>query len=85
MKEFQDAFIMDNVHYFLLGYLHDTGFEPIYKRKLEKYDQKTGLPIFSTEWLTKEQVFELLNEALEFYKSHTEEITLENIEKFSPK
>ena len=85
MKEFKDAFIMDNAHYFLLGYLQDTKFEPIYKRKLEKYDEVTGFPIFTISWLTKEQVFELLNEAIEYYKSHAEEITLENIDKYSLK
>ena len=85
MKEFKDALISDNIHYFLLGYLHDTKFEPIYKRKLEKYDEKTGFPQFRTEWLTKEQVFELLQEALDFYKNDTKEISLENIETYLTK
>lgn len=85
MREFKDTLIADNVHYFLLGYLHDTGFEPIYKRKLEKYDEKTGHPQFSTEWLTKDQVFGLLQEALEFYKNDAKEVTLENIDKYLTK
>ena len=83
MKEFKDAFINDNVHYFLLGYINETNFEPIYKRHLEKYDEKTGRPMFKSNWLTKEQVFELLQEALEYYKKTSEEITLENIEKYA--
>lgn len=82
MKEFKDAFIRDNAHYFLLGYLHDTDFEPIYRRHLEKYDEKSGLPIFKSSWLTKDQVFELLKEALEYYENTTENITLESIEKY---
>lgn len=85
MKEFKDTLIHDNVHYFLLGYLHDTAFEPIYRRKLEKYDENTGRPQFTTEWLTKDQVFELLAEAIEYYKKNTKEITLENIEKYLTK
>lgn len=85
MKEFKDALISDNIHYFLLGYLDDTKFEPIYKRKLEKYNEKTGFPIFCTEWLTKEQVFELLQEALDFYKNDAKEISLENIETYLTK
>ena len=85
MKEFKDALILDNVHYFLLGYLHDTGFEPIYRRKLEKYDEKSGFPIFKSSWLTKDQVFELLQEAIEYYKNNTKEISLENIDKYLTK
>ena len=85
MKEFKDAFISDNAYYFLLGYLNETKFQPIYNRHLEKYDEKTGHPTFCTSWMTKEQAFELLEEAIKYYFTMTEEITLENIEKYLDK
>lgn len=85
MKEFKDAFISDNAYYFLIGYLNETDFEPIYRRHLEKYDPSTGRPQFHSEWLTEEQFFDILQEAVEYYKAHAEDITLDNIEKYGEK
>lgn len=85
MKEIKDKFVPDHAWYFVLAYLHDTRFQPIYDRKLEKYDEKTGFPVFQIGWVDWETFKELLNEAVAYFTEHAEDITEENIDKYAEK
>lgn len=86
MKPINGYFVEDNVYYFLLGYLDDTGYEFVYSRKLEKYDESLPkhrrLPMFKFEWLTKEQFNELFDEAVKYYKDKVCEQTDEKLEEY---
>jgi hypothetical protein len=85
MKEIKDKFVPDHAWYFVVAYLHQTGFQPIYDRKLEKYDEKTGFPIFQMEWVNWETFKELMNEAVSYFEEHAEDITEETIDKYAEK
>jgi len=83
MKAIKDKFVPDDIWYFVLGYLNRTMYQPIYDRKLEKYDPKTGFPMFTMDWLPYD-VFEVLaHEAVLYYMHHAEDITEENIDKYA--
>jgi len=84
MKAIKDKFVQSDIWYFVLSYLHDTNYAPIYRRKLEKYDEKTGRPMFKMDWLDMKTFEELAKEAVTWYCTiRTEEMTEENIEKFA--
>lgn len=85
MKTIKDKFVPDDLWYFVLAYLDRTRYQPIYDRHLEKYDEKTGFPVFTISWLTSDIFEELAHEAVLYYMQKMEDITLENIDKYGDK
>lgn len=85
MKEIKDKFVPDILWYLVSEYLHDTYFAPIYRRKLEKYDEKTGRPYFSLKWVDFKTFDELTKEALNWFWLSCEDITEETIDKYAEK
>ena len=82
MKEIKDKFVSDHLFYLVLAYLDATDYEPIYKRKLEKYESNLTPPIFSLTWVDYSVFKELVSEAVSYFESKSEDITEETIEKY---
>ena len=89
MKELKDKFISDHLYYMVLAYLHQVRYKWVYDRHLERYDYDESVPAnqrfpqFKLEWLTYEQFQELVNDAVQFLMSQSEDITEENIERYA--
>lgn len=89
MKTLKDKFVSDHLWYMVLAYLHQVRFKWVYDRHLERYDYPETIPPhqrfpqFQLEWLTYEQFQELVNDAVQFLMSQSEDITEENIDKYA--
>lgn len=85
MKAIKDKIVADDLYYFVLAYIDASWnfhLEPLKKRDLLKYDEKTGQPMFKMAWLEYKDFVDLVHEGMEFMLSKSEELTLENIDKF---
>lgn len=85
MKSIKDKIVMSDIYYFVLAYLHATDFAPIKSRNLCEFDKTTGRPIFKMEMVDYETFIELLHEGVDWMLSKSENLTLENIDKYDLK
>ena len=83
MKALKDKFVSPHLWYMVLAYLHESNFQIVYDNKWETYDEKTGLPQFSLEWLNYEQFCAVVDAAVKWFLDQSKDITEENIEKYS--
>jgi hypothetical protein len=82
MKEIKDKFVSDYLFYLVLAYLDATNHEPIYKRKLERYEGYPTRPMFSLRWVDYFIFKELVSEAVSYFESKSEDISEETVEKY---
>lgn len=82
MKAIKDKIVMSDAYYFVLSYLHATDFEPIKSRGICEFDPKTGRPIFKMEMVDYATFIELFHDGVDWMLNKSEELTLENIDKF---
>ena len=85
MKAIKDKIVMSDAYYFILAYLNATDFAPIHSRKLCDFDKLTGRPIFKMEMLDYATFVELFHEGMDWMLSKTQDLTLENIDKYNLK
>lgn len=82
MKAIRDKIVMSDAYYFVLSYLHATDFAPIKSRGICEFDTKTGRPIFKMEMVDYATFLELFYDGMDWMLSKSEELTLENIDKY---
>ena len=88
MKAIKDKVVMDDAYYFVLAYIDTSwgfGLEPLKKRGLLKYHQITGQPMFHMADLEYKDFVDILHEGLEWMLSKSQDLTLENIDKYNLK
>ena len=85
MNAIKDKIVMSDAYYFVLAYLCDTDFAPIKSRGICEFDPKTGRPIFKMEMLDYVTFVELFREGMDWMLNKTQDLTLENIEKYNLK
>lgn len=85
MKAIKDKIVMDDTYYFVLAYLNETDFAPVRSRNLCEFDSSTGRPIFKMDMLDYSTYIELIHEGMDWMLSKSQELTLENIEKYNLK
>lgn len=85
MKAIKDKIVMSDAYYFVLAYLNATDFAPIKSRGLCKFDKLTGRPIFKMDMLDYETFGELMHNGVIWMLSKSEDLTLENIDKYNLK
>jgi hypothetical protein len=83
MKAIKDKIVLSDAYYFVLDYLHATDFHPIMERGLCEYDKMTGRPIFKMEMVDYATFTELFREGMDWMLGKSEDLTLENIDKFN--
>ena len=76
---------MSDTWYFVLAYLNATDFAPIRSRNLCDFDKLTGRPIFKMDMLDYATFVELFHEGMDWMLNKTQDLTLENIEKYNLK
>lgn len=82
MKAIKDKIVISDAYYFVLAYLHATDFAPIKSRNLCEFDKITGRPIFKMDMLDYETFKELFNDGMNWMLNKSEDLTLENIDKY---
>ena len=85
MKAIKDKIVMADAYYFVLGYLHATNFAPIESRGICEFEPKTGRPIFKMDMLDYLTFKEIFNEGMNWMLSKSDNLTLENIDKYNLK
>lgn len=83
MKAIKDKVVMSDTYYFVLAYLNATDFAPIKSRNLCEFDKLTGRPMFKMEMLDYATYVELIHEGMDWMLSKSQDLTLENIEKYN--
>ena len=85
MKAIKDKIVLSDAYYFVLAYLNATNFAPVQCRGLCKFDKLTGRPIFKMDMLDYETFCELMHDGMVWMLSKSEDLTLENIDKYNLK
>ena len=85
MKAIKDKIVMSDAYYFVLAYLHVTDFAPIKSRNLCEFDKTNGRMIFKMDMLDYLTFKEIFNEGMNWMLSKSENLTLENIDKYNLK
>jgi len=85
MKVIKDKIVMSDAYYFVLAYLNVTNFAPVQCRGLCKFDKLTGRPIFKMDMLDYETFGELMHDGMNWMLSKSQDLTLENIDKYNLK
>lgn len=85
MKAIKDKIVMSDAYYFVLSYLHATDFEPIKSRGICEFGKISGRPIFNMEMVDYETFGELMHDGMNWMLSKSEDLTLENIDKYKLK
>ncbi len=85
MKAIKDKIVMSDAYYFVLAYLNATNFAPVQCRELCKFDKLTGRPIFKMDMLDYETFGELMHDGMNWMLSKSQDLTLENIDKYNLK
>lgn len=85
MKAIKDKIVMTDAYYFVLSYLHATNFAPIESRRICEFDPKSGRPIFKMEMVDYATFIELFHDGMNWMLSKSEDLTLENIDKYNLK
>lgn len=70
MKQLKDKKVSDHLFYFVLAYLDETDYNPIYDRHLEQYNED-GRPRFSLRDVEYSIFKELVDEAVVYFKNQT--------------
>lgn len=83
MKAIKDKIVLSDAYYFVLDYLHATDFHPVIGRGICEYDDLTGRPIFKMEMVDYATFTELFREGMDWMLGKSEDLTLENIDKFN--
>ena len=85
MKAIKDKVVMSAAYYFVLAYLHATDFAPIKSRNLCEFDKTNGRMIFKMDMLDYLTFKEIFNEGMNWMLSKSDNLTLENIDKYNLK
>ena len=85
MKAIKDKIVMSDAYYFVLAYLNATDFAPIRSRSICDFDKLSGRPIFKMDMLDYATFVELIHEGMNWMLSKSQNLTLENIDKFDLK
>ena len=85
MKAIKDKIVMSDAYYFVLAYLHATDFAPIKSRNLCEFDKTNGRMIFKMDMLDYLTFKEIFNEGMNWMLSKSDDLTLENIDKYNLK
>lgn len=85
MKAIKDKIVMSDAYYFVLAYLNATDFAPIRSRGICEFDKKTGRPIFKMDMLDYATFVELFHMGMDYMLSKSQDLTLENIDKYNLK
>ena len=85
MKVIKDKVVMSDAYYFVLAYLNATDFAPMESRGICEFDPKTGRPIFKVNMLDYKTFIELFHDGMDWMLSKSEDLTLENIDKYDLK
>ena len=85
MKAIKDKIVLSDAYYFVLTYLNATNFAPVQCRGLCKFDKLTGRPIFKMDMLDYETFCELMHDGMVWMLGKSEDLTLENIDKYNLK
>lgn len=85
MKAIKDKVVMSDAYYFVLAYLHATDFAPIKSRNLCEFDKTNGRMIFKMDMLDYLTFKEIFNEGMNWMLSKSDNLTLENIDKYNLK
>jgi len=85
MHAIKDKIVMSDAYYFVLAYLNDTDFAPIRSRNICKFDELTGRPIFKMDMLDYITFVELFKEGMNWMLCKSQDLTLENIDKYNLK
>ena len=83
MKAIKDKIVMSDAYYFVLAYLNATDFLPVKLRKICKFDNVTGRPIFKMDMLDYATFVELIHEGMDWMLSKSLPLSLDNIEKLN--
>ena len=84
MKAIKDKIVMSDAYYFVLAYLNATDFAPIRSRGICEFDEKTGRPIFKMDMLDYATFVELFHVGMDYMLGKSQDLTLENIDKYKP-
>ena len=85
MKAIKDKVVMSDAYYFVLAYLHATDFAPIKSRNLCEFDKTNGCMIFKMDMLDYLTFKEIFKEGMNWMLSKSDNLTLENIDKYNLK
>ena len=85
MKAIKDKIVMDDTYYFVLAYLNATDFAPVRSRNICKFDEVTGHSIFKMDMLDYATYIELIHDGMDWMLNKSQELTLENIDKYNLK
>jgi hypothetical protein len=85
MKAIKDKIVMSDAYYFVLAYLNATEFAPVISRGICDYDGITRRLIFKMDMLDYDTFCELMREGMDWMMSKSQDLTLENIDKFNIK
>lgn len=85
MKAIKDKIVMSDAYYFVLAYLNATDFASIRSRGICEFDEKTGRPIFKMDMLDYATFVELFHMGMDYMLSKSQDLTLENIDKYNLK
>lgn len=82
MKAIKDKIVLNDAYYFVQDYLHATNFAPVESRGICEFDPKTGRRIFTMDKLDYATFKELFINGMNWMLSKSEDLTLENIDKY---
>ena len=85
MTAIKKKLVMSDAYYFVLAYLHATDFAPIKSRNLCEFDKTNGRMIFKMDMLDYLTFKEIFNEGMNWMLSKSDNLTLENIDKYNLK
>ena len=78
MKAIKDKIVMSDAYYFVLAYLNARS------RGICEFDEKTGRPIFKMDMLDYATFVELFHVGMDYMLGKSQDLTLENIDKYKP-
>ena len=84
MKAIKDKIVMSDAYYFVLAYLNATDFAPVRSRGICEFDEKTGRPVFKMTMLDYATFVELFHMGMDYMLNKSQDLTLENIDKYKP-
>ena len=83
MKAIKDKVVMADAYYFVLAYINAAkNWEPLKKRNLLRYNEQ-GQPMFQMAWLEYKDFVDIMHDGVEWMLEHSQELTLENIDKYN--
>ena len=83
MKAIKDKIVISDAYYFVLAYLNATDFAPVKSRGICEFDKLTGRPLFKMDMLDYATFKILFQDGMHWMLSKSQELTLENIDKYN--